>query len=115
MCAFITHWCVWMVVLYISFSQAVPSDPSGALLLAAPVLLEGILKRLVRSVPSIRSCLSLDIFKAQIWKKIISPKQGILHPRIYAAVDVLLSLTSTVTGPIKTLFRVVGATICLFM
>ena len=38
-----------MVVLYISFSQAVPSDPSSALLLAAPVLLEGILKRLVRT------------------------------------------------------------------
>ena len=114
MCAFITHWCVWMVVLYISFSQAVPSDPSGALLLAAPVLLEGILKRLVRTLSLAMAVYPSDILP-QIWKKIISPKQGILHPRIYAAVDVLLSLTSTVTGPIKTLFRVVGGIICLFM
>ena len=95
-CAFLTHWVVWMVVLYITFCQALPSDIVGTLWMVTPVALEAMLKTLM-------------------WQKVISARQGILHPRIYALVDVTLSLTSTITGPIKTVFRVVGATICLFV
>ena len=98
-----------------------PINPRSTLILVAPVLLEGTLKRLVRThlppAPVTFTGPSDNIIfkRAQIWKKIISPKQGILHPRIYAVADVMLSLTSTVTGPIRTMFRVVGATICLLM
>ena len=95
-CAFLTHWVVWMVVLYITFCQALPSDIVGTLWMVTPVALEAMLKTMM-------------------WQKVISARQGILHPRIYALVDVTLSLTSTITGPIKTVFRVVGATICLFI
>lgn len=95
-CAFLTHWVVWMVILYIAFCKALPQDPIGMLLMLSPVALEAILKTI-------------------IWQKVISTRQGILHPRIYAAVDVVLSLTSTITGPIKTVFRVLGASICLFI
>lgn len=96
MVAFLMHWLAWMVALYFTFCQAFPSDLFGLLILVSPVMIEGILKKM-------------------LWKKVVSPKQGLLHPRIYLMVDVALSLASTITGPIKTVFRVVGATLCLFM
>ena len=45
----------------------------------------------------------------------MSKDKGIVQPCMYAAVDVLLSLTSTITGLIKTVFRLVGGVICMFM
>merc|ERR1711871_396206 len=36
-CAFLTHWVVWMVILYIAFRKALPQDPIGMLLMLSPV------------------------------------------------------------------------------
>ena len=56
-----------------------------------------------------------SILKKLLWGKIVSKDKGIVQPCMYAAVDVLLSLTSTITGLIKTVFRLVGGVICMFM
>ncbi len=93
--AFAIHWVVWMIVLYVAFAEIFPSDPLGTFYMLLPIIFESMLKKL-------------------LWGKIVSKDHGIVQPRLYAAMDVLLSLTSTVTGPIKTIFRVVGGTICMF-
>lgn len=96
-CAFGVHFVVWMVVLYFITCTWTPSGTiRSTFVLLMPVLLETVLKKV-------------------IWGKIVDRKHGVRHPRLYAYVDVLLSLTSTVTGPIKTFLRVAGAIVCLFV
>ena len=56
-----------------------------------------------------------SVIKMSIWGKIVDHTHGVRHPRLYAAVDLVLSITSIVTGPLKTLFRLAGASICLFV
>eukprot|EP01046_Picozoa_sp_COSAG06_P003035 COSAG06_NODE_113_length_23458_cov_74.739715_14_plen_919_part_00 len=95
-CAFAVHTVLWTIVLYLATCTAIPPGSIGSTLaLLLPVVLESALKKV-------------------IWGKIVDSKQGIRHPRLYAYVDVLLSLLSTVTGPIKTFLRVAGAIVCLF-
>ena len=85
-----------MIALYLATCTAIPPGTiRSTLALLLPVVLESVLKKF-------------------IWGKIVDSKQGIRHPRLYAYVDVLLSLLSTVTGPIKTFLRVGGAIVCLF-
>ena len=67
---------------------------SATIALVLPVVLETVLRKF-------------------IWGKIVDSKHGIRHPRLYAVVDVVLSVVSTVTGPVKTLIRVIGAVVCL--
>jgi hypothetical protein len=88
------HWVCWMVILYVVFCPGLPNDLTVLYVLMFPIIVEGILKSL-------------------LWKSIISEQHGILHIRIYALVDVLLSMTSAVTGLIKTVLRVVGGVVCL--
>ena len=94
--AFLIHWVAWIVVLYVSFANIFPSDPLVTFSILTPIIFESILKKL-------------------LWGKIVSKDKGIVQPRMYAAMDVLLSLTSTITGPIKTVFRLAGGVICMFM
>ena len=93
--AFFIHWVVWMLVLYVAFSKVFPSNLLKIFLALTPIIFESMLKNL-------------------LFDKIVSKDHGIIQPRLYAAMDVLLSLTSTYTGPIKTIFRLVGGTICMF-
>eukprot|EP01047_Picozoa_sp_COSAG01_P055061 COSAG01_NODE_6088_length_3860_cov_7.538421_4_plen_466_part_00 len=92
--AFLTHWVLWMLALYLLTCRAIPIDPWGSFVLILPLVLEVLIKRM-------------------LWKYIISPRQGILHPRLYAAADIFLAVMSAYTGPLKTLFRVLGANLCL--
>ena len=94
--AFLIHWMVWMIVLYVAFAKIFPSDPLNTFYLLTPIIFESMLKKL-------------------LWGKIVSKDHGILQPRLYAAMDLLLSLTSTYTGAIKTIFRLVGGVICMFL
>ena len=96
MMAFLIHWFIWFTILYFLTCPAVPSDPLSGFLWLSPVIIESLVKKMV-------------------WRHIVSPRQGILHPRLYAGADVLLSLTSAYTGPIKTIFRVFAANICMTM
>ena len=96
-CAFGVHFVIWTVVLYFITCTWIPSGTiRSTFVLLVPVLLETVLKKTV-------------------WGKIVDRKHGVRHPRLYAYVDVLLSLTSTVTGPIKTFLRVASAIVCLFV
>jgi hypothetical protein len=55
------------------------------------------------------------LLKKITWVKIIDSQRGLRHPRLYAAADVFFSAYSAVTGPIKTVVRVLGAMCGLFM
>jgi hypothetical protein len=73
--SFLIHWAAWFVLLYVSTCQAFPSDPVGTFVLLVPVIAESIIKKVA-------------------WGKIVSVDNGIIHPRIYALVDVVLSIIS---------------------
>ena len=79
-----------MLVLYLTFCTGIPPFFTTMLTIATPVLLEG-------------------MFKRTIWKQLIDTRHGLRHPRLYAAADVLLSITSAYTGPVKTVVRLVGS------
>jgi hypothetical protein len=78
--AFGIHWIVWTVVLYVLFCPAISFHPLSTFYALAPVVFE-------------------YIFKKMLWGKIVSQDNGILQPRMYGTMDMILSLTSTVTGP----------------
>lgn len=78
--AFGIHWIIWIVVLYVLFCPAISFHPLSTFYVLVPVVFE-------------------YIFKKMLWGKIVSQDNGILQPRMYGTMDVILSLTSTVTGP----------------
>lgn len=94
--AFVVNTVVWFVLLYWNTCRAIPSHFAQLMWLSVPVAVE-------------------QSIKLVIWGKIIDQKRGLRHPRIYSAVDCLLSIIAVVTGPIKTAVRVSGAVVSLFL
>ena len=79
------------------FCKALPSIATTMLAFATPIIFEALLRR-------------------ALWgqTRIVETQNGIRHPRLFATVDLVLTLTSVITGPIKTLARVIGAQGCIF-
>ena len=95
-CAAAVQWVLWILILYFATCNAIPPGAvQSTIVFLLPVILESVLKKV-------------------IWGKIVDSKHGIRHPRLYAVVDMILSVLSTVTGPIKTFMRLGGAIVCLF-
>jgi hypothetical protein len=95
--AFLVYVIALVLVLYIMFCKALPSIVTTMLAFATPVISEALLRR-------------------RLWgrTRIVETQNGIRHPRLFATVDLVLTLTSVITGPIKTLARVIGAQVCIF-
>jgi hypothetical protein len=85
----------FVVVLYVGFSKALPNFASTVMYFAAPLLLE-------------------IGFRMILWRAVNSEERGLVHPRLYSAVDLFFSLIGAVTGPIKTVLRLLSAVFCLF-
>eukprot|EP01052_Picozoa_sp_SAG31_P015858 SAG31_NODE_1031_length_10234_cov_6.100049_9_plen_1085_part_00 len=85
-------------MLYILLSKALPSFGTTIAIFAAPIAFEILLRY-------------------ALWTKtgIVGTQHGIKHPRLFATIDLVLSLTSAITGPIKTIGRIFGAQTCTFV
>eukprot|EP01043_Picozoa_sp_COSAG02_P020042 COSAG02_NODE_979_length_15497_cov_5.029549_7_plen_1218_part_00 len=94
--AFVVNTAVWFVLLYWNTCRAIPSHFAQLMWLSMPVAVE-------------------QSIKLVVWRKIIDQKRGLRHPRIYSAVDSVLSIIAVVTGPIKTAVRLSAAAVCLFL
>jgi hypothetical protein len=76
---------------------ALPSIATTMLTFATPIIFEALLRR-------------------ALWgqTRIVENQNGIRHPRLFATVDLVLTLTSAITSRIKTLASVIGARGCIF-
>ena len=79
LCSFFIHWIVWIITLYLMFCAAIPSNASAIVVAMTPVIVEG-------------------LFKRSIWHRLFDIRRGLRHPRLYAAADTILSITSAYTG-----------------
>eukprot|EP01050_Picozoa_sp_SAG11_P015834 SAG11_NODE_2094_length_3834_cov_1.595181_6_plen_146_part_01 len=91
----IIQWAAFSLAFWIAFLPAY-APLSYYVLFVTPVALESAIKTLM-------------------WRHIIDYSDGNRHPRLYALADTFLSITGTITGPIKTVFRVSASMLCLIM